>query len=131
MDRTKLKVIRMAMNKALEEVGKEFDMELTIGRMTYSERGFSAKVQADELTQDGGNAKYAYDWDMASRLGHVQKEWLGKFHDGYEIVGYDFNKPKNSIIYRKGGKQYNGKSDSLVRHMAKKALNPLGQKGVS
>ncbi len=117
MDRDKVKVLRVEINKALEAVSKKFGMEMHIGNITFSTNGFTGRLTANELTSDGKNANHEADWNKASDLGLVKREWLGKLHGGYEIIGYDFKKRTRNIIYSKNGKTYTGDTSRLHRDM--------------
>ncbi len=108
MDKAKLSELRGSINEALALVAEGAgNMTLRLGNVTYNSDGFRGTVICEE-TQEGNGLpeRYKTEWDEAVAMGIVKAEHFGVITgrgDRFEVVGYDFNKPKNCIMLRKVG----------------------------
>lgn len=103
-----IKVVREAMQKALALVGKEFDMEIKVGNITYDENTFTAKVNGSSIKEDGTVvSKYSQDFKLYCP---EKADWLGKMiimnGEPVKLIGYNSKARKYYIIGEKNGKQY-------------------------
>ena len=111
MDKDKIKEIRKDMDAALRVIGSKHSLAFEIGRITYSDNGFGARVEA-VMTSNSGESKMAIDFrDKCGKYGFVPED-LGKmFKDSsgnnYRIIGL---KPRNRKYPIIAEKLNNGKS---------------------
>lgn len=90
------KNIRKDIDKALEEVGKKYDISLTSGNISYSENEFSIKIDAKRTDIDVDRLNFENDLQPWSFGQYFTKEDYGRiFTDGkrtMKLIGF---KPGN------------------------------------
>ena len=123
MDKRKVGQIRRSMEKALESVREEWELELVIKTIRFSGTGFKVTLEASEIDADGSNATQKKDWSEAVSLGCVKEEWLGMvLKGGYKVTGYNWNARKNCILLNKEGKAYTTSKQSIERELQFRAV---------
>ena len=118
MDRTRLKMLRVDIDKALAVIGAEYSIDIKMGNARFTDTGFTTKVTGEEISPQGVNKAREADWVLGVKLGMVKADWLGKvIAGGYKITGCDHSKRSRNIILTKGGKEYSGKAESVERSL--------------
>lgn len=106
-----LATIRTDLDAALEAVAKKHGIQLSVGRITFSEDSFSTKLTAlipsdsdDAGTANGTEVKWAAAFKTNARFFGLKSEDLGKTvklgNVDYTIVGMR-PRAKNSIVLKK------------------------------
>jgi hypothetical protein len=110
-DTAKLNQIRADLENALKAVGSKHGLEFSLGRMTYGDNDFSAKLTGvirDALPQEV-DARFAKEYSALSSnypalLGRVF--YVSEVGEDYTFIGYSSRSPKYPFIVRmvKSGK---------------------------
>jgi len=119
MQKATVQQIRMSLAEAISGIGGEYNINIKVGSITYSDTGFTAKVIGEETDNNGVSKQTVRDWQMAVKLELVQNDWFGRvfYRSGLRnggvgkrvnVVGYDFNKRKYPLILQivGGGVKY-------------------------
>lgn len=100
---TKLKVLRAAMQKALEEAGIE-DITFEIGNCRYDDGEATFKVAAK---LDGVKSRKDVALEKQMKIYGLKEEG----RDGAKLVSYNSRSYKYPFVYEKGGKRWKCGSD--------------------
>ncbi len=80
-DKPTIKVIRLAMEKALAEVGEEYGVKISAGNATYTEDEVTFKVKANTIGSNGTvQSKEASNWSLYAPI-----HGLGSLSVGDEV----------------------------------------------
>jgi len=109
-DKANLKLVRSALNSALERVEEELGIELSIGNITYDRNGtgFRTKLEGAVISEDGlAMTQDARNFLTYAPLDGIPKEALNQsfVHDGkpYRLVGYRPRSKKYPYLCENGG----------------------------
>ena len=97
-DRKNLSALRAEMEAVLAKYGVESNLEITVGRMTFSESDVEIKVSA--------KVKGATSFSDIVLESRVKALGLVMEKNGAKLVRYDTKKYKMPFIYEKGGKLF-------------------------
>lgn len=97
IDRALVKQIREEVNAALESVAKKHDITLEIGRITYSDNHFDAKLKGRTISEDGVDEHAKQEFEVyASRFGVKPEAFGAEFNlDGTGKVEVSGIKPRS------------------------------------
>jgi len=107
--RQNLSNVRKVIDKALTEAGKELDITLKIGNISFDSNSFRTKIEG--LTGTNSNDHAKAEWDKYCTSFGFNKEHFGVTHGKYTIVGISPRSRKYPILATIAGRNGTFKLD--------------------
>ena len=133
MDRNKVKELRVAVNAALESVGKEFGMSIKVGNMRYDDTVVNIPVTASMISEDGVvQTPERTDFIALAKFHGLDPEWIDKEFtsrgDTYRICGLKPRSRTYPILAKNllTGKTFKFGASDVVRNMVASGHKPVG-----
>jgi len=103
MDRTKVKMLRAAMEKELKAIEEKFKVQVDIGKCTYTDSNCTFKVEFADVGDNGEvKSKEVEDFRLYASMYGLKPDDLGKIFstngEEYEITGLSTRKRKYPIL---------------------------------
>ena len=124
MDRNKVKELRVAVNAALELVGKEFGMSIRVGNMRYSDTVINMPVTASMISEDGVvQTPERTDFIALAKFHGLDPAWIDKEFlsrgDTFRICGLKPRSRKYPVLAKNllTGKTFKFDASEVVRKM--------------
>lgn len=120
--KTNLDNIKFEMNKALQQVSKQFNIQLKVGGIRYEDNSCTIKVNCAIDNGDGEASIDKTNWNNYCFLSEMKKEDFGKqfmlFGKSYTICGYDKRAKKYPIIAKNKNKRYKFQSFMVKQNLS-------------
>lgn len=115
------KDFRSAIDPVLKNMGARAGMDIKLGNISYDSDGFTAKITAKVLGENGESAEYV-QWQKNAVAYGLRQEWFGcQFSmEGktYKIKGINTSARKNVVLIEDTqGRTYSTSVHTIVRAM--------------
>jgi len=99
INKTLLNKIRIKANESLGRIGKEFDLKISLGNMTYCDYNATGKIKI-EVVDNGQVMSVEYtDLLKFADLHRIDLDTIYKFNgDPVIVTGYSWKSPKYPVI---------------------------------
>lgn len=123
MDKANLNKFRTSFNSAVAELAKEFDVKIDLGKITYSDDSFTAKVSVANTDAEPQEVK---DFKQYANLVGLEPEDLGKTFKSngkvFTITGLNLGRRKYPISATSEGRSYKFNDSDVARLLKLEAL---------
>lgn len=116
-----LRVLRGAIDRALVDVGKEYDISLSLGNAKYTDVDFTFQLKGEvNETADGLSVAEKQFHEFSAWFGLTAKDYGRTFLSNgktFSISGIKPNNRKYPILASHNGQTYKFTADAIKRHL--------------